>query len=270
MVLYFHPLLLLLLFPLLIAIVILTVFVITISNFCPALGHLCGSRRAALRAWSPCPSRPQRHRQGRISVMTFSPDERPTHHISVDGWARLLAARAHYEAHVSTVYDEALHEVAARIDAVGSLGKADIGALLLWKRLNASTRWAARLCATPDAEVRRVTGVAVSAVRDCSVDTSTAAKRGRSALSGLAGFTMGDAFASALLTAAAPRRMAVYDRRAHAGLALLGVRLGHTKGRYARYMGAIDDLLCDPRAAERGWVARDVDVALFWLGRPAT
>jgi hypothetical protein len=37
----------------------------------------------------------------------------------------------------TTVYDEVRRDVSDRIDLTGSIGKADIGALLLWKRLRA-------------------------------------------------------------------------------------------------------------------------------------
>ncbi|EFE72181.1 predicted protein [Streptomyces viridosporus ATCC 14672] len=92
----------------------------------------------------------------------------------------------------------------------GSPGKADIGALLLWKRLRAGTRWAGALMAVADAEVRRATAAAVAAVRDTSLSRGAAARASRATLAGLPGFVSGDAPASAVLTAAAPDRMAVY------------------------------------------------------------
>ncbi|MFF8882092.1 hypothetical protein [Streptomyces flaveolus] len=67
--------------------------------------------------------------------------------------------------------------------------------------------------ATADAEVRKAAKAATLAVRDTSLSRSHAARDGRAALSGLPGFTPGDALASAVLTAAAPDSMAVYDRR---------------------------------------------------------
>jgi hypothetical protein len=106
-----------------------------------------------------------------------------------------------------------LHQVAHRARTAGSLGKADIGALLLWKRLRADTRWAGALMAVADADVRKATKAATLAVRDTSLSRSQAAGVGRAALAKLPGFTFGDALASAVLTAAAPDRMAVYDRR---------------------------------------------------------
>lgn len=41
---------------------------------------------------------------------------------------------------MASAYDEVLIEVAARVQAAGSIGKSDIGALLLWKRLRAHGR----------------------------------------------------------------------------------------------------------------------------------
>jgi hypothetical protein len=53
------------------------------------------------------------------------------------------------------------------------------------------------------------------------------AQAGRAALAPLPGFRTGDALASAVLTAAAPDRMAVYDWRAHTALHTLGVSPTH-------------------------------------------
>ncbi|MFB6894539.1 hypothetical protein ACFCX4_35180 [Kitasatospora sp. NPDC056327] len=184
-------------------------------------------------------------------------------------WTGLIAARSAYAETVSPHYDEVLDEVAERVSARGSLGKADIGALLLWKRLRADTRWVAELMATPDAEVRARTGEAVTAVRDTSSARGAAARRGRAALAGLPGFGHGDALASAVLTAAAPDRMAVYDRHSHRGLHLLGLHLGDSSGRYARYIGLLDQLLATAPTTVT-WTARDLDLALYWLSRSRT
>lgn len=182
-------------------------------------------------------------------------------------WAQLATARTAYERHVASSYDEVLLEVAARVQAAGSIGKSDIGALLLWKRLRADTLWARRLMSLPDLEVRTTTARAVDAVRDERASTPAAAFQGRRLLSSLPGFTTGDALASAVLVAAAPRRMAVYDKRAHRGLELLGETLSSSPGRYGRYMQLIDDLLNLVHQHDHTWIARDVDLALYWLGR---
>jgi len=119
----------------------------------------------------------------------------------------------------------------------------------------------------PDLEVRTTTARAVAAVCDERVSTPVAASQGRRLLSSLPGFAKGDALASAVLVAAAPHRMAVYDTRAHRGLELLGGTLSSSPGRYGRYMRLIDDLLNLAHKHDHTWIARDVDLALYWLGR---
>ncbi|BFV60695.1 hypothetical protein KCMC57_up57990 [Kitasatospora sp. CMC57] len=189
--------------------------------------------------------------------------------ISEDGWSRLHAARSGYLSTVSAAYDEVLLEVSQRIVLSGSIGKSDIGALLFWKRLRANTPWAAELLATPDVAVRRATAPAVELVRDERLALAEAARQGRAALTSLPGFNKGDALASALLTAAAPHRMAVYDERAQSGLELLGLSLTSTKGRYGRYMQLVENLVVAGRERQEEWTPRDIDLALFWLGRPS-
>lgn len=60
--------------------------------------------------------------------------------------------------------------------------------------------------------------------------------------------------------------MAVYDRRAHRGLELLGETLSSSPGRYGRYMQLIDELLVLAHRHDDSWLARDVDLALYWIG----
>jgi hypothetical protein len=185
-------------------------------------------------------------------------------------WSTLSAARDAYRAAVPAAYDEVLTEIAERARDTGSLGKADIAALVVWKRLQAATGWVVELMNLRDTEVRTITAEAVREVRDPAAPRGTAARQGRRALLGLPGCRTGDALASALLTAAAPERMAVYDRRAQLGLELLGYQLTPAPGRYGRYMDLLDDLLGRSGPEAEGWTARDVDTALYWLGRQAT
>lgn len=180
-------------------------------------------------------------------------------------WDQLLVAHARYTAQVSTHYDEVLRDVAAAIEETGSIGKADIGALLFWKRLRANTPWVGKLHAVAEVDVRRVTARAVQAVRDPDLSLSAAASIGREALAALPGFRSGDALASALLTAAAPSRMAIYDVRAHAGLTRLGLTLPPRR-RYGTYLGHLDDLLRGAPEEANDWLPRDVDLALYMLG----
>lgn len=186
-------------------------------------------------------------------------------------WEKLRTAHADYSAATSPAYDQVLNEVADRIRAEASIGKADIGALVFWKRLRADTRWVPRLMTWEEPDVRAVTKEAVCAVTDVSLTVPEAASAGRRALSELPGFKTGDALASALLLAAAPERMAVYDERAQAGLMALGRPLSAARGRYGRYMALVEELRFIAEQNEQAWSARDVDVALYWLGgRSAT
>ena len=121
----------------------------------------------------------------------------------------------------------------------------------------------------PDAEVRRVTASAVQAARDPDLSLPDAAGTARGVLVDLPGFRSGDALASALLTAAAPTRMAVYDGRAHAGLAGLGIVLP-SRRRYRTYLAHLADFLRDAPEEAADWRPRDVDVALYMLGAPGT
>jgi hypothetical protein len=77
-------------------------------------------------------------------------------------WDGLIPARAGYLAHISPPYDEVLHEVAHRTEHTGILGRTDIAALTVWKRMTAQTRWATDLRSLPDSHVRAVTGSATT------------------------------------------------------------------------------------------------------------
>ena len=145
-------------------------------------------------------------------------------------WDVLIPARAGYLANVSPHYDEVFHDVAQRTEHTGSLGKTDIAALVVWKRLSAQTRWVTELMSLPNIHVRAVTERAVTAVRDPTIPRSEAARTGRGIIWELPGFRTSDALASAILTAAAPQRMAVYDRRVQHALDTLGLPLHpHTR-----------------------------------------
>ena len=181
-------------------------------------------------------------------------------------WDVLIPARADYLAGVSPHYDEVLYEVAQRTEQAGSLGKTDIAALVVWKRLSAQTPWVSALMSLPDTHVRTVTERAVTAARDTALTRSEAARTGRGIIWELPGFRTGDALASAVLTAAAPERMAVYDRRVQHALDTLGLTLTRAPGRYGRYLQLLDDLLKHGGAHADGWTARDIDTALYWTG----
>lgn len=185
---------------------------------------------------------------------------------SAPTWETLSQSHAEFQAETSPNYDDVLHEIHDRIKSTSNIGKADIGALLFWKRLRADTRWVRGLMIMSDHEVRGLTNAAVVAVNDEALTVPEAAAIGRSKLSYLPGFKTGDALASALLLAAAPHRMAVYDRRAQVGLEALGLSLSPAPGRYGRYMDLVEGIRSDAAFYGSSWTARDVDVALFWLG----
>ena len=174
-----------------------------------------------------------------------------------------LLETAHPREHPS-VYDEVLLEVTARAASKGSLGNADIGTLLFWKRLQANTPWARGLNMTPESEVRRHTKAALQAVNDESLSPHDAAVAGREALRPLPGFRHGAALPSAVLLAAAPKRMAVYDRRALSSLHSFGIELAANW--YGKYIEILDDLATEHNRRTGGdWNPGDVDLALFWL-----
>lgn len=200
---------------------------------------------------------------------TMNTPERTFQVLDPQVWEILRSSHAAYQSGTSPVYDEVLTEVAEKIRTTASIGKADIGALLFWKRLRADTPWVRELMTKPEQDVRAVTAKAVAAVNDQSLTVPEAASAGRGELSSLPGFKTGDALASALLLAAAPRRMAVYDDRAQAGLETLGLSLSAARGRYGRYMELVEDLRTTANMHGLAWTARDVDTALFWLGRPS-
>lgn len=166
------------------------------------------------------------------------------------------------------VYDETLRQVSARARSEGSLGKVEIGALVLWKRITAQARWATDLLLLPDDVVRVATGEAYSLANDVTVDLPEAGQAARLALRPLPGMGGTAALASAVLLALAPERMAVWDRRVGESLGALGCRPKSGDGFYGRYLQTLVDLAGEMTAAspdEGPFVPRDVDLALYCL-----
>lgn len=180
---------------------------------------------------------------------------------------QLIAAADQHAAEVSSAYDEVVEQVVARVADAGSLGKLDLGALSAWKRVRADTPWMARLMSCPEHKVRQHTERAVTAAQDESRAVPEAAAAARSALIPLPGFGNGDALASVVCFVAAPMRLAVYDSRAHLGLQRLDLILDNRPGRYGRYLELVEQ--CRDELADQGhkWPARQVDLALYQLGR---
>lgn len=72
----------------------------------------------------------------------------------------LLKVWKSHQGPAAETYDEVLRDVSCHAHEEHSIGKTDIGALVVWKRLNASTRWAKKLMLTPESRVRESTGKA--------------------------------------------------------------------------------------------------------------
>jgi hypothetical protein len=181
----------------------------------------------------------------------------------------LATALQQYHDVVCDAYDETLQDVISRVAAAGSLGKADLGALLLWKRIRIGV-WAEDLLCMADADVRKITAQAVAAARDQRLAVPDAARAARQALLALPGAKSGDAFASAVILVGAPDRMAVYDYHAHLGLWRAGLRLDEKPGLYYEYMKLVEQ--CRAELLQHGhgkWTARQVDLALFTHGAHA-
>jgi hypothetical protein len=98
---------------------------------------------------------------------------------------------------------------------------------------------------TSEQNVRPATAEARQAALNEDHDVPSAASQARAALSSLPGFGVGDALASAIIHALAPRRMAVYDRRAQLGLERLGLEPTPKPGRYGRYMALVEQLIAE-------------------------
>lgn len=168
--------------------------------------------------------------------------------------------------HTETIYDEVLHEVSARVADQGSIGKADIGAIVVWKRISAQTKWAKRFMNTPEKEIRTATARAYALANDPSQTIPDAGGAARSALVGVPGMGGTGAMASAVLLAMSPTRMAVWDRRVGKTLKAIGRRPKSGRGHYARYLDVVVDLAeAMQEADDRGGTVfpRDVDLALY-------
>src|SRR5690349_11711260 len=134
------------------------------------------------------------------------------------------ALESHLGSDPDNVYDETLRVVATRAAAAQSLSKADIGSLVMWKRITASAAWTGKLGMTPDTQVQAVTGKAWLLANDerlAGPEAGLAAFRELTKLPGLGGT---GALASAVLVACAPERMAVWDRRVSSTLHAMGRR----------------------------------------------
>ncbi|NYG07766.1 hypothetical protein BJ986_002253 [Phycicoccus badiiscoriae] len=178
------------------------------------------------------------------------------------------ALHSHRSADPGDVYDETLRVVATRAAAAQSLCKADIGSLVMWKRITASARWAGTLGMTPDAEVQAVTGNAWALANNAQLPAAEAGLAAFRELRKLPGLGGTGALASAVLVACAPDRMAVWDQRVSSTLEAMGRRPKFTAGFYGRYLEELDHMIEDEldRDAQRSWKRRDVELALYAIG----
>lgn len=168
--------------------------------------------------------------------------------------------------HTGTAYDEVLREVSARAADQGSIGKADIGALVVWKRSNATSPWSKNLMNTPDAEVRAVTGRAYSLVNDGTRSIPEAGGEARQLLRHVQGLDGGGAIASAVLLAMSPTRMAVWDRRVNKSLKAIDRKPKGRRHHYRSYLEIIVELVGMMQEAtddSHTVTPREVDLALF-------
>lgn len=189
--------------------------------------------------------------------------------LSDEQWEQVRTARVDYAEAVSPAYDEVFEEVAASALAMGSLGKADIAALVFWKRVATKTDWVIDLLATPEFDVRAITANVSVIVNDPMLSTADAADQAREVLAELPGLGKGDALISAVLAAVAPARMANYSRQCQAGLKKVGITVGTGADVYRRYMEAIDAIVALARQHGHPWTSGDVALALHQLGQPA-
>jgi hypothetical protein len=161
------------------------------------------------------------------------------------------------------IYDEVLRTVSERAAEAKSLGKADIGSLVLWKRITAQAKWATKLGMTPDCDVRAATGEAWRILDDAGGPSPAAAQEAREALRRVPG--LGPAMASAVLLACAPDRMAIWDRRVGIALTVLDGSIPPSKNFFSGYLTRVLELAAQMESEGEGGpvTARHVDIALW-------
>jgi len=168
--------------------------------------------------------------------------------------------------HTETAYDEVLREVSSRVADQGSIGKADIGALVVWKRSNATSPWSTNLMNTPESEVRAVTALAYALANDTSKSIPDAGGEARQPLRRVQGLGGDGAIASAVLLAMSPSRMAVWDNRVGKSLEAIGRKPKGRRHHYKNYLEIVVDLVEVMQEAvddSHTIIPREVDLALF-------
>lgn len=178
----------------------------------------------------------------------------------------LQALAQHHREDPRGIYDETLHAVIARAKAEHSLGKADIGSLVLWKRVPAQTGWAKKFMLTPDREVREATHAAFAASNNSGLSIPDSGNAAREALRVLPGMTTRVSIASAVLLALSPERMAVWDSRVRTALQAAGLYSDPRKGFYGEYLRTtlcLADAMHEADPQKGSFTPRDVDLALY-------
>ena len=112
----------------------------------------------------------------------------------------------------------------------------------------------------PEVEVRAITRAGFEAV----IDPNALA-----ALASLPGFKQRGVMSTALLCAYDPVRYGVMDRWALKGLTTLGRGVGRSLGMTVRYLEVVRALRDELRTTRPSTTARDIDKALFMLGKQA-
>ncbi|HTC70662.1 MAG TPA: hypothetical protein VK662_13920 [Acidothermaceae bacterium] len=164
-------------------------------------------------------------------------------------------------------YDQTFRIASDAIRTTREAGKAEICLLVTWKR-SAQGSWLGAFLALDDADVRAWTRHAFEPLWDQSADPVTVAGEAFARLrhADIPGFGR-TALPSALLCAADPQRLAVYDRRAQTALDNLHLRIDGAHGFYAGYIAVVTQLRHDLADLSGHPIsARDVDEALYEYG----
>jgi hypothetical protein len=168
---------------------------------------------------------------------------------------RLLEAMGHYLPY----YDEIFWQVNARISEHREAGKLDLAALICWKR-SAQGHWVSDLMELQDAKVRRHCRAALAA--------ELTDQERLDALAPLPGFGSKYAIATAVLACYNPAEFGVLDRRALDGLQRIQHPIIRGRGETLRYLERIRQLRDLARRIRPSVTARQVDQALWVIGRP--
>ena len=174
--------------------------------------------------------------------------------MSPDTVGRILDALGEYPEN----YDEVFWAVHDRIRESGEGRKLDLAALICWKR-SGQGRCVSDLMRIPDERVRKITRRAFAASAD---------QQRLDELSPLPGFVRKYAIATAVLTAYDPAEFGVLDRRALQALERVGRPVSLGRGVTLRYLERVRELRDIVRVVRPDITARNIDQALWVIGKP--